>query len=92
LLIYVEDKKKKPITSVKDIQKELERKYGYSSKQDDDFDEYTNQKLNSIKREFLKENKKPKASNPAPSQFEAGVFLLSKKFIIRVQETKSIMT
>ena len=63
---------------MKDIQKELERKYGYSSKQEEDFEEYTNQKLNSIKREFL-DNKKPKASNAAPTHFEAGVSFIREK-------------
>jgi len=43
-----------------DRRKELERKYGYASPED--LEEYTKEKLNSLKRDLQKEEKRPKTS------------------------------
>lgn len=60
ILIILASRRDNSGAQSKDFQKELEKKYGYSAHEEDDFNAYSNKKVNSIKKELLKENSKPK--------------------------------
>lgn len=71
----------------KDFHKELEKKYGYTSQDEEDFNTYSNKKVSSIKKELQKENSKPKQVIT-----EQQVLLIVKIFINQIEcEEQSLL-